>query len=273
MRVDSRVVCTRRSCQFWSAALLVLVCAACGGGASQESDRELLVFAAASLQDVLVEVGESFEAASGVRLVFNFAGSNVLAQQIRATGGADVFLSADTEWLDWLESAGRLIAGSRRELLSNQLVVVASSRSSFELDSLADLASLDFEHLSMADPDAVPAGRYARACLEQQQAGGRSLWQRVSGRVVPSPNVRAALALVEAQPASLGIVYRTDALRSSRVRVLLAVDGGFEPPIRYGIARLSDASSSIEHAEALLAFLGSESARILFERHGFIVLP
>ena len=245
---------------------------ACGPAATPESGRsELLVFAAASLSDVLGEVGEAFENQSNADLVLNFNGSNVLAQQILATSKGDVFMSADQEWMDVVEQAGRLEAGTRRPFLSNTLVVIAPLGSSWEIDDPADLCRLKFRFLALGNPQAVPAGRYARQWLQTLACQDQSLWESIARRVSPAPNVRAALGQVEAAEDVLGIVYQTDyAAARDRVRLLYAISAGQGPSVRYAVARLQGSSHPLA-AQSFLDFLFSDAARTLFERHGFLL--
>lgn len=261
-----------------AALCLLATCLSCivpgdkAPGANREDSR-ILVFAAASLQDVLEELAEPLRARTGLEAVFNFAGSNVLAQQARASRGADVFVSADTAWMDWLANAGRLVPGSRRELLSNRLVVISHPRGPPRLTAIEDLPGLEFEHLSIADPESVPAGRYAKALLSNVASGDTSVWEVVRDRVVPAPDVRAALALVGARADTIGLVYRTDQRRSEAVRMLLEVEADVEPPIRYSAALLKDGDAGLESGSELLRFLSTPRARQVFEEHGFLTLP
>lgn len=263
------------------AALAVAGCTADGPAAA---DRELTVFAAASLRDAAGEAAEAWTAGGGAPVRFNFAGSNVLAQQLLAAPAAgDVFLSADQRWMDELEAAGRLVPGSRRTLLTNRLVVVAQRDSGWSLGEPAELAALPFRHLSLADPEAVPAGVYARDWLRSVpasddpaggdaaggDAAGGTLWDRVADRVAPAPDVRGALALVEADPEILGVVYRTDAASSARVRVLYAVPPETGPEICYAAAAIASGRDPATTL-AFLDFLDGAAARALFARHGFV---
>ncbi len=254
-------------------ALLAAALLACRGDGSKP---QLLVFAAASLRDVAADLGADVERRHPVEVVYNFAGSNTLAQQIRAAPGADVFLSADEHWIDVLEQAGRTVAGTRRVFLSNRLVLVARRDSPLEIDDPRDLARSvtpeggkrnTVRFLAVADPEAVPAGRYARAALERLDADGADLWRALAPKVVPALDVRAALALVESDPEIAGIVYRTDAMTSEKVRVLHVFPAG-DDPIRYG-AVLVAGGASPETARRFLDFLAGPQARAIAERHGF----
>lgn len=233
------------------AALLL----AAGQALAADTPRELSVFAAASLRDALTEVGALYEARHGVEIAYNFAGSNTLAQQIVASGAGDVFVSADQKWMDEVQRAGRLVPGTRRTILANRLVVVARTESTVAISRPADLATATFRNLALADPSAVPAGRYAKAALQGP------IWDAVARKVVPAPDVRAALALVESDPEIVGIVYRTDAKSSSKVRVLAELD----VEATYPAAALRDGQG-----RRFVQFLGSADARAIFEKHGFL---
>lgn len=250
-------------------ASLLAGCAGAGDAPAPESEAAL-VFAAASLRDVMRDAGDAFRDAGGGEVDFNFAGSNVLAQQIEVAPGADLFLSANERWVDWLDDRGRLQPDTRRPLLSNQLQIVAHADSAFVLDDPADLAGLDFRYLSLADPDAVPAGIYAREwmALIPLESGG-TLWDAVADRVAPAPDVRAALAIVEQQPDLVGIVYRTDASASRGAQVLYSVPVPDAPPITYTGALLRGAGAPGVGA-AFMDFLASPDAEALFEARGFL---
>ena len=240
---------------------------ACSGSLSV-ANNEVLVFAAASLRDVLEDVGTAFERASGVSTVFNFAGSNTLARQIEASPIADVFVSADERWMDYIAALNLVTPGTRRTLLGNRLVVVAHSGSCLRLEKIADLTNADIGFLSLGDPDAVPAGRYAKEMLQRLRIGTTDLWSQIHHLVVPAPDVRAALALVEARPDVMGIVYRTDALTSSRVKIVLELADTGGPMIRYAIAGIGKQPTAT--TRRWLDFLRGDLAQEAFERHGFV---
>jgi molybdate transport system substrate-binding protein len=229
---------------------------------------ELVVYAATSTRDVMQALEAPYERERGVELVFNFGSSGDLANQISAAVQADVFLSADEKEMDRL--AGLVAPGTRVALLSNQLVVVEPAdgpsifRAPFEPDELAGDA---VELLSLGNVETVPAGKYAKAWLE-----ARGVWGMVSGRVLPGVDVRAALAAVESGAAQAGIVYRTDAARSTRVRVVHAVPVEDGPRIRYPLAVLQGRPSESE-ARDYVTFLRSPAARAAFEDAGFVFLP
>jgi molybdate transport system substrate-binding protein len=252
-----------------AAALLAAGCAA-DPDAPPPDRREVVVFAAASLRDALEELGRAFEAETGVRVLFNLAGSNELARQIVAAPGADLFLSASERWMDEVERAGRLVPGTRRDVLSNRLVVVAHARSPLEVDTPCALATLPMQHLALGDPEAVPAGTYAREWLQSVECGGRPLWEAVRDRVAPTPDVRAALGLALAEPEVPAIVYRTDWMAfADRTRVLYEVTDG--PSIRYVLARVAWGEAP-EEGRRFLEYLAGPWAAEVFTRHGFAVL-
>ena len=227
--------------------------------------EELTVFAASSLTEALAEVARGFEAATGHHVAFNFGGSNDLARQIKAGAPADLFFSADKAQMDGLEQAGLVRAEDRVDVLSNVLVVVVPASSTARISAARDLAGV--RYLALADPQAVPAGVCARAWLESI-----GLWAEVKDRVVPTLDVRAALSAVEAGNADAGIVYRTDAAISRRVRVAFEVPKGQGPTIVYPLAAIASSRRKAAAAE-LLRYLVSAPAREVYARYGFVVLP
>lgn len=254
---------TRRAVLPWGLALI----AACG--AEQEPSRpEVVVYAAASLRDALTELAPAAASRCGARLVFNFGSSGDLARQILAADQADLFFSADERELERVAAAGRVEDGACRALLSNQLVVIEPAvagpspfRTPFDPAQLAE-----FPLVSLADPDTVPAGRYARAWLET-----RGTWPALAGRILPGVDVRATLAAVESGGVRAGIVYRTDAARSARVRVVFPVPLAEGPPIAYPLAVIAGRPAGVR-ARELAAFFASDEAMAVFERHGFMPL-
>jgi molybdate transport system substrate-binding protein len=225
------------------------------------SRQEIFVFAAASLADVLTEIGKAWEASSGNRPVFNFGASSDLARQVMAGAPADAFLSADTAQMGLLVKQGMVRAGSASDLLSNTLVVIVPASSQARVGAARDLVA--FARIALADPQAVPAGVYARGWLEAE-----GVWSALAERVVPTLHVRAALAAVESGNVDAGIVYKTDAARSSRAKIALEVTGERAPKIVYPVAPLAAAKPA---AASFVAYLKSPAAREVFVRHGFRV--
>ena len=227
------------------------------------SAAEITVFAAASLADALSEIGNSFGAATGHHVAFNLGASSDLARQIRAGAPADVFFSADEAQMDVVTRAGAVRAAERVDLLSNTLVVVVPARTPRRLQAPSEIAQ--FERLALADPQAVPAGVYAKEYLEKT-----GIWSRLADRIVPTLNVRAALAAVESENVPAAIVYRTDAAISSRVAVAFEVPRAAGPAIVYVMAPLATASAP---ARLFADELASARAARVYEKYGFLVLP
>jgi molybdate transport system substrate-binding protein len=221
-----------------------------------------LVFAAASTSEALTEIGRQFEADRHSPVQFSFGASRDLARQVRAGAPADVLVSADAETIDALEKDGLVRSADRRTLVSNTLVVIVPAEAPAVVHVPADLKAVP--HLALGDPATVPAGSYAAQWL---RAAG--LWEAVQDRLVPSLDVRAALGAVEAGRAEAGIVYRTDAAVSVRVRVAFEVPAENAPPIHYVAARLKASTNAT--AAPFFEYLFSPSARAIFSRHGFAV--
>ncbi|HKW82030.1 MAG TPA: molybdate ABC transporter substrate-binding protein [Casimicrobiaceae bacterium] len=225
----------------------------------------LTVFAAASLKEALDRQVAGFEAATGSKVVVAYAGSNALARQIEAGAPADVFISADVDWVDYLEARTLLRAGTRADLLRNRLVLIAPTASSVSLriaPGFALAAALHGGRLAMANPDGVPAGRYGRDALR-----ALGVWDAVEPRLARAENVRAALRLVARGEAPLGIVYATDALAEPNVRVIDTFPATTHAPIVYPVAIVSQSRSP--YAERFVEYLESPAARAVWTAHGF----
>jgi molybdate transport system substrate-binding protein len=232
--------------------------------ATAATAEEIRLYAAASLTDAVTELAHTFERESGHEVVFNFGGSSDLARQIKAGAPADVFFSADKAQMDGLQAAGLVRAQDRVNVLSNVLVVVAPLASTTAIAAPRDLLGTD--RLALADPQAVPAGVYARVWLQSL-----GLWDRLQDKVVPTLDVRAALAAVEAGHVDAGVVYRTDAAISTSVKVVFEVPREQGPAIVYPIAPIA-ASKRPATAGLLVRHLVSEGARAVYRRFGFLAL-
>jgi molybdate transport system substrate-binding protein len=242
------------------ALALLLLAPAAPPASATSAQPEILVFAAASLSDVLTEIGRVYEASGGGKVSFNFAGSNDLARQIEAGAPAAVFLSANRAEAERLEKMGKVKPGTSFPLLGNILVVIVPRESATPpVTGARDL--LRFERLSLADPAAVPAGVYAKTWLEKD-----GLWPQLAAKVVPALDVRAALAAVAAGNLPAGIVYATDAASSDKVKVIYRVPAEATPDLRYYAAPVAPGSPA---AAAFLAFLKGPRAREIFSRAGF----
>jgi len=226
---------------------------------------EITVFAAASLTDSLKEIGTDYEKATGEKVRFNFAASNVLVQQIQAGAPADVFFSADEAKMDQLDKVGLIAKETRKDLLGNSLVVITLPDGPV-VSKASDLESPAIKHLSVGDPKAVPAGVYAKAWLEK--AG---LWGKLEAKLVPGENVRAAMAVVESGNAEAGIVYKTDAAISKKVKIAMEVPIADAPKITYPAAVVKD-SRNAEAAGKFLIYLADKKADETFAKFGFSVI-
>jgi molybdate transport system substrate-binding protein len=238
---------------------------AAGRGPAAGARAEISFYAATSLRDALQDLAPRCETTLGVRLVFNFGASNDLARQIVAAARADVFFSADEDWMDRVAAAGLVDAVSRRSLLSNRLVVVGARDTPLRIGRAEDLRAPAVRRIALANPEAVPAGKYAKAWLERAGA-----WEAIRERLVPSIDVRAALAAVESGAADVAIVYRTDAGVAKRARILYEVPDAQGPRISYAVAALGG-RADLDLARRVVAWLAGPEAAATFERFGFIV--
>ncbi|WP_176596595.1 MULTISPECIES: molybdate ABC transporter substrate-binding protein [Sphingobium] len=227
--------------------------------------RGPLVLAAASMQEAMNAAADAWAAQRHARPVLSFAASSALARQIRSGAPADLFVSADEDWMDDVEKAGLLQRGTRADMAGNRLVLVAPARAPLRLRIARGMPiakALGDSRLAMANPDSVPAGKYGKAALS-----ALGVWPSVAGRLALGDNVRSALTLVERSEARLGIVYATDARASKDVVVAGIFPAGIHAPIRYPIARLS--ASRNPDAEGFRHFLLSRPGQNILARYGF----
>jgi molybdate transport system substrate-binding protein len=230
-----------------------------------ELSGKLLLLAAASTTDTVDQVRAEFvRLHPKVTIRTSFAASSTLAQQIQAGAEADVFLSASTEWAEFLTQKN--LVYRQRDLLTNQLVVVVPADSTITIKQPGDLVQARIRHLALADPKSVPAGIYARQALEKLD-----LWKSLDSKVAGAADVRQALQFVETGAAEAGIVYATDASASKAVRVAIQIDPKLSQPIRYPWVLLEHGAAN-PVAVAFYEFLSSPSASAIFRRHGFLVL-
>lgn len=248
--------------------LVAVVLAGAPWGTARADDRGPLVFAAASLKNALDAAAADFSRGSKSPVRISYAASPTLAKQIEAGAPADVFISADLAWMDYLDERGLIQGATRRNLAGNTLVLIAPAKAPVELAIAPRFplaAALGDGRLAMANTEAVPAGRYGRAALE-----ALDVWPAVAGRLAQADNVRAALALVSRGEAPLGIVYKTDAAADPGVTIVDVFPAETHPQIVYPIA--VTASSSHPSAEHFASFLASNGGRRHFEKEGFTVL-
>lgn len=209
------------------------------------------------------EAGKQYQKQQATTIVFNFGGSNLLARQIEEGLPTDLFVSADEAQIDRLAMAGLIDKASRRDLLTNALVIVARRDSSIQIHQLADLTGAKIARIAIANPEAVPAGIYARQLLVNAR-----LWQGTEGKIIPAENVRAALAIVEAGDADVGIVYRTDTAVCAKCAVVLEVPAEITPKIVYPVAVVAN-SPHRDAANRFLDYLKSDEVLEIFQRAGF----
>ncbi len=248
----------------WS-SIVAAALLAVGQLCAHAQERPVTVFAAASLKEAMDELARRFERAGSGRVLVSYAASPALARQIENGAPADIFVSADLEWMDYLEKRKLVRAGTRANLLSNRLVLIApaDSKAVLTIGPRFPLAALlGDKRLAMADPDSVPAGKYGRVALEALE-----VWAEVAPKVARAENVRAALALVARGETPFGIVYATDALAERKVRVIGEFAAHLHPAIVYPAA-LTSASKS-ERAGSFLQFLRSAEARPVWQQYGF----
>ena len=226
---------------------------------------DVLAFAAASTTEALTEAAEHFARAGHGRVRGVFAGSSILAKQIENGAPADIYLSANPAWMDYLAARGHIVPATRRDLLANSLVLIApaASPASSAFDAETDIvAALGDRRLAVGDPDHVPAGIYARQALE-----ALGLWPELENRLIRAADVRLALYLVARGEAPLGIVYASDAGAFDGIRVAAAIAPAEHAPIRYPIALVTGRDNPV--ARQFLEFLATPEMAALFRRHGF----
>lgn len=234
------------------------------GGTTTKPAVVLHIQAAASLKDSLNEISEAYTKANpNVTFAINYDGSGTLQTQIEQGAVADLFFSAAKKNMDPLEQAGLLLDGTRADLITNSLVVVVPKGSATGIETLADLANSRVKVIALADPEASPAGKYAQQALVKT-----SLADAVQAKAVLAKDVKAVLAYVETGDADAGIVFKTDALTSSRVDVVASIDPDSHDPIVYPVAVIK-ASTNQDAAEAFLEYVSGSDAAGIFEEYGF----
>jgi molybdate transport system substrate-binding protein len=250
------------------ALLLTLAVTMSTAIAAEPAQEPLVVYAAASLTDTLQTIADAYAKSSGIPVKLSFAGSSALARQIESGARADVFFSADQEWMDYLDQRQLIKKGSRADVLGNRLALIAPSDSkvALNLGPNAPLLAVLGEsgRLATGDPDFVPAGKYARSALT-----ALNLWNALESRLARAENVRVALMYVARGEAPLGIVYATDAAIEPRVRIVGLFPESTHAPITYPVAELRNGRPP---AASFIAFLQGPFARSTFEAAGFRLL-
>ncbi len=228
---------------------------------------DVTVFAAASLSDALQDISKSYQQQTGHSVVISFAASSVLARQIESSSGADMFISADTDWMDYLDKRGLIAHETRRNLLANHLVLIAPATANIALKIAPHfdiLGALAGGRLAVADTDSVPAGKYAKTALTSL-----GVWNAVVNHLAQGENVRVALTYVARGETPLGIVYTTDAMSDQRVRIVGAFPDNSHQPIIYPVALTKEAKPL---AKEFLDYLSGPQAQAIFQKDGFIIL-
>jgi molybdate transport system substrate-binding protein len=228
----------------------------------------MLVFGAASLTNALDELGAAYTAQSAQQVKFSYAASSTLARQIEAGAKADIFFSADVEWMDYLQARNLIATATRINLLGNKLVLIAPADSKAVLKivpNFALAAALGKGRLATGDPDSVPVGKYARSALTNL-----GVWNDIADKLVRADSVRTALAFVDRGEAPFGIVYMTDALIDKKVRIVDEFPASTHAAIVYPIALTTSAGKG---ADAFIAFLRGPMGQAAFKKYGFVVLP
>ena len=241
----------------------LLLALACLG--AQAGERILTVFGAASLADVLEDIGKAYTADTHMPVRFSFAASSTLARQIESGAPAGVFVSADEDWMDYLATRGLIQRRTRADVATNSLVLVAPADSTLQLTIAPGFPLAQAlgrrGRIATGDPDSVPAGKYAKAALSSLGA-----WDGVAERIVPAENVRSALNFVARGETPLGIVYTTDARGDARVRVVDTFPANSHEPITYPAAATSRGDAE---ATSFVQFLQGDAAHAIFIRYGF----
>jgi molybdate transport system substrate-binding protein len=227
---------------------------------------EILIAAAASLNDVLKQIGAVYQSKNKNSVNFTFGPSSTLARQIEEGAPADVFVSADLAQMDNLDKRGRLEPGTRKNLLSNQLVIIVPADSKLAVSSPKDLLKADVKRIALAEPSSVPVGVYSSNFLTDE-----GLWDQVKPKVVPVQDVRATLASVESGNVEAGFVYKTDAAVSKKVKIVYEIPIDKGPKIVYPVAIVKE-SKRKDTARDFMNYVLSPAAKDTFKKYGFVVL-
>lgn len=252
--------------------LSVVFLFSCGNNNTQDQDgaggnktkNTIMVFSAASLTDVITELADSFEVKYKIKVLTNLASSGTLARQIEQGANPAVYISASKKWADYIDSIGYLVKGYKADIANNELVLVApvnSSLNQLKIDSSLDFSALLGDNrLSIGDPSHVPAGKYAKQSLAYY-----GWFNSLTNKILPAKDVRSALMVVEMEEAPVGIVYRTDALKSDKVKIIGSISEESHKPIVYvaGICNESEA------AKYFFAYINSEEAKNIWLKYGF----
>ncbi|EGO65006.1 molybdate ABC transporter substrate-binding protein [Acetonema longum] len=261
----------KRIC-LWSLIIMIAAVFAAGCGGSKESPRqaaqpvELYVSAAASMKDALLEIQKQYEAENAnVKLIYNLAASGTLQKQIEQGAPVDLFVSAAPAQMNALEKQNLIQKESRKNLLENQLVLIAPEGSKAALTGYEDLTKDAVKKIAIGQPDVVPAGQYAKEALTKM-----NLWDKLQDKFVQAKDVRAVLTYVDTGNVDAGIVYRTDAAVASKIKIIAAAPAGTHAPIIYPAAVLANAKQP-KAAGDFLTYLSGPEGKAVFEKYGFVM--
>jgi molybdate transport system substrate-binding protein len=260
---QTRILCCKQKMRRFLAAAVFMLLTWSHANACAD---EILISAAASLTDVMKEIGRNYQPVSKDTINFNFGPSSGLARQIDEGAPADVFFSANLAQMDRLEKNGRLEPGTRKNLLSNRLVMIVPYDSKLALSSPQDLLKGNVKRIALAEPSSVPAGVYSKKYLVDE-----GLWDEVRSKIIPVKDVRATLASVESGNVDAGFVYETDGAISDKVKIVYEVPLDKGPRITYPIAVVKE-SKQKDAARDFVKYVESPAARDIFKKYGFIVL-
>jgi molybdate transport system substrate-binding protein len=225
----------------------------------------VVIFAAASTGDAMDEIKDRYKKQFGTRIVTSYAATSTLVQQVENGADAQLLLSANTKWADYLQAKG--LVAQRRDLLGNRLVLVVPKDSKLAVDKLEDLLQAKVTRIALGDPEAVPAGIYAKKALVK-----RKLWDRLKSKMVAGDSVRSALAFVETGAAEAGFVYASDAAASAKVKVVATISPELTGPVAYPLLLLKKGAANPD-ASSFYGYLGSPAATEVFRKYGFEILP
>ena len=258
---------------FATLVLLMTVLIACGGKNDQvkhsattqknADQTRLTISAAISLTDALEEIKAIYEANHPVELSFNLGSSGKLAQQIQQGAPADVFISANQDWMDTLEAEEEIISDTRDDITGNQLVLITGKDATIDYSSFHDIDTADIDQLAIGNPESVPAGKYTEQTLKNLD-----LWDTMESKFVLAKDVRQVLTYVETGNADIGFVYESDALSSDKIKILAAAETGMHDPIIYPGAVIAD-SPHVKEAKAFMEFMATDTAQHILAKHGF----
>ncbi|TRM12919.1 molybdate ABC transporter substrate-binding protein [Lentibacillus cibarius] len=245
---------------------VVVFLAACGDNTEENRQKEnaaLTISAAASMTDAMEELKNVYENEDNAELTLNFGSSGKLAQQIQQGAPADVFISANQNWMNRLENDDLILPATRKEITGNSIVLIANKDSTLDYDSIDTVEPNDVEQIAIGNPDSVPAGKYAQQTLKSLQ-----LWDKLKNKMVLAKDVRQVLTYVETGNTDIGFVYKSDALTSDKIQVLTEADAATHDAIIYPTAVIADTNHK-KKAKAFVEFLLTDEAQTIFKKYGF----